>query len=247
MWEIVIARGRCDGIAEWQYGFQNPGTPIAEGIIRFHHDLMVVLVYVVVFVGWMLMRSVMKFNETKSVKADGVVHGTLIEVIWTVTPAIILGVVAVPSFSLLYAVEEIIDPEVTLKAIGRQWYWSYEYNDMGKEIAFDSYMLGEEDLAEGELRLLEVDNRVVLPVETNIRVIVTAGDVLHNWTVPGLGVKIDACPGRLNEVCMFIKREGVYYGQCSELCGVNHAFMPISVEVVSKEEYLAWLEEQNDE
>lgn len=239
----MLVVGNCDGISSYQYGLQNPASPIAEGIWRFHNDLMGVMVFVVIFVGWMLGRSIVKYRSGVSKKSDGVVHGTLVEIVWTVTPAVVLGIVAVPSFTLLYAVEEIVEPEITVKAIGNQWYWSYEFNDTIKNtlaIEYDSYMLGEEDLELGELRLLDVDNRLVVPVETNIRMIVTASDVLHNWTVPALGVKIDACPGRLNEVCMFIKREGVYYGQCSELCGVNHAFMPICVIAVSKEEFIEW-------
>ena len=153
--------------------------------------------------------------------------------------------VAVPSFALLYSVDEIIDPAVTIKAVGHQWYWSYEYSDYcadGSEpIAFDAYMLPEEDLEPGNLRLLEVDNRVVLPVDTHVRLIITAADVLHCWAMPSFGVKMDACPGRLNQTSIFIKREGTYYGQCSEICGVNHGFMPIVVDAVSLEDYIRWI------
>ena len=154
-------------------------------------------------------------------------------------------VLALPSFALLYSIDEIVDPSLTLKVIGHQWYWTYEYSDYANSdetsIVFDSYMIPEDDLEFGQLRLLEVDNRVVLPVQTHVRVIITAADVLHSWAVPSLGVKCDAVPGRLNQTSLFLKREGVFYGQCSELCGVNHGFMPIVVEGVSLDDYIAWV------
>ena len=160
-------------------------------------------------------------------------------------PSLILIFIAVPSFALLYSMDEIVDPAITLKAIGHQWYWSYEYSDYNLDdetaINFDSYMIPEDDLEIGQLRLLEVDNRVVLPIKTHIRVLITGADVLHSWAVPSLGVKCDAVPGRLNQVHVFLKREGVFYGQCSELCGANHAFMPIVVEGVSLENYMSWV------
>lgn len=154
--------------------------------------------------------------------------------------------VAVPSFALLYSMDEILDPAVTLKVVGHQWYWSYEYSDYtsseGESINFDSYMIPEEDLNfAGQLRLLEVDNRIILPINTHIRVIVTAADVLHCWAIPSFAMKIDACPGRLNQTSLFIKRAGVFYGQCSEICGVNHGFMPIVVEGVELEDYISWI------
>jgi heme/copper-type cytochrome/quinol oxidase subunit 2 len=159
-------------------------------------------------------------------------------------------VIAVPSFALLYSLEEIIDPAITIKAVGHQWYWSYEYSDYagedGESIQFDSYMVPEDELEPGQLRLLEVDNRVVLPTNTHIRVLVTAADVLHCWAVPSLGVKMDAVPGRLNQASMYIQRPGVFYGQCSEICGVNHAFMPIVVEAVSLDSYIDWVAEHQD-
>lgn len=171
------------------------------------------------------------------------VHNTKLEIIWTIIPTIILIFIAVPSFILLYSLDEVINPSVTLKAIGHQWYWSYEYSDYTEEnsINFDSYMITENDLELGQFRLLEVDNRVVLPINTHIRVLITAGDVLHSWAVPSMNVKADAVPGRLNQLTLFIKRPGVYYGQCSELCGVNHAFMPIVIEAVSLWNYSNWL------
>jgi len=155
-------------------------------------------------------------------------------------------IIAVPSFNLLYSLDETIDPAVTLKVVGHQWYWSYEYSDYatlegGDSLNFDSYMLPEDDLTQGSFRLLEVDHRVTLPVNSHIRVLVTAADVLHSWAVPSFGIKVDACPGRLNQVSLYIKREGVYYGQCSEICGVNHGFMPIVVKGVSVDDYISWI------
>jgi len=197
----------------------------------------------VVFVGWMLGRGIYHFERSKSEKSDGVVHGRLIEIIWTIVPAAVLMVVSVPSFTLLYAVEEVVDPALTVKVVGHQWYWTFEYTDLceeGKSFVYESYMLPDERLGDGELRLLEVDNRMVIPSEKHVRVIVTSGDVLHSWAVPSFGVKVDACPGRLNEVSVMVKRPGTYYGQCSELCGVNHGFMPIGVEVLEEEEFWSW-------
>nr|AAG23676.1 cytochrome c oxidase subunit 2 [Thraustochytrium aureum] len=235
----------CDAALPWQFGIQDPATPIAEGIIRFHHDLMFILIFVVVFVSWILFRTILHFNDKAHPTPTSVVHGTTIEVVWTIIPALILIVIAVPSFALLYSVDEVVDPAITLKIIGHQWYWSYEYSDYHNEngdfITFDSYMLPEDELTLGDLRLLEVDNRVVLPTNTHVRLIVTSADVLHCWTIPSFGIKIDACPGRLNEASLFIQRESVFYGQCSEICGINHGFMPICVEAVTIEDYLTWV------
>lgn len=208
--------------------FQDPMTPIAEGIMRLHHEIMVVMVTVVVYVGYMMMRAVREGVKAK--EAGERVHGTTIEIVWTMIPAGILGIMAVPSMTLLYAMEEVVEPGITVKVIGHQWYWTYEIGE--EEIEFDAYMIGEEELEEGMLRTLECDNRLVIPVRENIRMIITSGDVLHSWAVPAFGVKVDACPGRLNQVNIYVKREGVAYGQCSELCGVGHAYMPIAVEVV---------------
>nr|YP_010394107.1 cytochrome c oxidase subunit 2 [Phytophthora litchii]DAZ88115.1 TPA_asm: cytochrome c oxidase subunit 2 [Phytophthora litchii] len=229
----------------WQLGFQDPATPVMEGIINFHHDLMFFLIMITVFVCWMLFRVITLFNEKKNKIPSTVVHGATIEIIWTSIPALILLTVAIPSFALLYSMDEVIDPIITLKVIGSQWYWSYEYSDnlefSDEPLIFDSYMIQEDDLAIGQFRILEVDNRVVVPTNSHIRVLITASDVLHSWAIPSLGIKLDACPGRLNQTSMFIKREGVFYGQCSEICGVNHGFMPIVVEAVSLEDYLTWL------
>lgn len=211
---------------------------------------MFVLTFILFFVTVVLLRTLFffRYNEFKTdFSSQSVIHGTTIEVIWTVIPSLILIIVALPSFALLYSVDEVIDPSLTIKCIGHQWYWSYEYSDLESSLGlvnFDSYLVPEDELEIGELRLLEVDNRVVLPINTHIRVLVTAADVLHSWAVPSLGVKLDACTGRLNETSLFILREGVFYGQCSEICGVGHSNMPIAVESVSVDKYIAWLSEK---
>lgn len=170
-------------------------------------------------------------------------EGVLIEVIWTLFPAGVLILIALPSLKLLYLMDEVINPSLTVKVVGHQWYWSYEYSDYGSEtIEFDSYMVPTSDLKKGELRLLDVDNRLIVPIQTVVRVLVTGGDVLHSFAVPALSVKIDAVPGRLNQTSFYLKRPGVFYGQCSEICGANHSFMPIVVEGVSLERYVCWVE-----
>lgn len=235
----------CDAPIDGQYSFQDPASPMMEGIINLHHHIMLFLVFIIIFVFWILSRTLWLHRNNPN--PSSVAHGTVLEIVWTVTPSLILLFIAVPSFSLLYSLDDIMDPEITYKAIGHQWYWSYEYPDLltpyGEvEVQFDSYMVTEGDLYEGELRLLETDNRVVVPVGTNIRLLVTAADVIHSWAVPSLGIKVDAVPGRLNQVAMLIQRPGVFYGQCSEICGVNHGFMPIVVEAVPMNEYISWLE-----
>lgn len=251
---------KSDAPVAWQFGFQDPASPIAEGLNELHNYINMVIIFVCVFVLWMLYVIVSEFNinvyakivnnklsdktynYTKSVHLT---HGVALEVIWTLIPTFILLSIALPSFALLYAMDEVIDPELTIKVIGHQWYWSYEFSDfnsdMSDDISFDSYMIPEDELELGQLRLLETDNKLVLPVNTHIRVIITAGDVLHCWAVPSLGVKMDAVPGRLNQSSLYIKREGLFFGQCSELCGVNHGFMPIVVNAVSINEFLAWI------
>ena len=238
-------RTYCDVAENWQVSFQDPATPIMEGIINLHHDLMFFLCVISVFVTWMLFRTLWHFSFSQNKVPSSLTHGTLIEMVWTITPAFILLIIAIPSFSLLYAMDEVISPAVTIKTLGHQWYWSYEYSDYineeGEFIEFDSYMIPEEDLELGQIRLLEVDNRMVVPINTHIRIIISAADVLHSWAVPSLGVKCDAIPGRLNQTSLFVKREGIYYGQCSEICGINHGFMPIVVEAVSLKNYITWI------
>nr|YP_009121405.1 cytochrome c oxidase subunit 2 [Thecamonas trahens]AJF36630.1 cytochrome c oxidase subunit 2 [Thecamonas trahens] len=240
-----------DAPLPYQTGFQDSATPGMEGIVDLHHTLLMYLTVIFVFVCWMLYRTIwcfgIKKEEYKQYKTN-TTHGGVLEIIWTVIPAFILAAIAIPSFGLLYMLEEVVDPAITVKVIGHQWYWSYEYSDYvtDKEdsINYDSYMVQEEDLEEGQLRLLEVDNSVVLPINTSVRFLISSADVLHCFAVPSLGLKLDAVPGRLNQVGTFIKREGVFYGQCSEICGVNHGFMPIKVEAVKLDDYISWIAEQ---
>jgi cytochrome c oxidase subunit 2 len=212
---------------------------------------MFLIILIMVSVSWVLARATNGFLEEKNSVPVNIVHASTLEVVWTIVPGLVLMVIAIPSFALLYAADELVDPAMTIKVVGHQWYWSYEYSDYetddGDSLNFDSYIVQEDDLTVGSLRLLEVDNRVVVPTNTHVRVIVTAADVLHCWAVPSFGFKIDACPGRLNQSSIFVQREGVYYGQCSEICGVNHGFMPIVVEAVSLDNYVSWISSKLEE
>jgi cytochrome c oxidase subunit 2 len=241
----------ADAAESFQYGFQDPATPVMIGLINLHHDIMFLIILIMVSVSWVLARATNGFLEEKNSVPVNVVHASTLEVIWTIVPGLVLMVIAIPSFALLYAADELVDPAMTIKVVGHQWYWSYEYSDYetddGESLNFDSYIVQEDDLTIGQLRLLEVDNRVVVPTNTHVRVIVTAADVLHCWAVPSFGFKIDACPGRLNQSSIFVQREGVYYGQCSEICGVNHGFMPIVVEAVSLDNYVSWISSKLEE
>lgn len=234
-----------DAATSWQMNFQTPATDTMEKIVDLHHDIMFFLVLIVVFVSYMLTTIIWHYASTnKTSLRVAFSHHTLLEKVWTYIPTVIILTIASPSFSLLYSLDAVVDPKITLKVIGHQWYWSYETIDMltGREVNFDSYMLLESDLPAGGLRLLEVDNRITVPARTEIRLLITSVDVIHSWAVPALGVKMDACPGRLNQVALRINRPGTFYGQCSELCGINHSFMPIVVDVVTPEQYVRWIE-----
>lgn len=224
---------------EWKTGLQAAATPVMEQLISFHTLLLVVIALVVAFVTLLLIYVVARYNAKANPAPSRTSHNTLLEVVWTAVPVIILIVVAVPSFRVLYFLEVTPEAEMTIKATGRQWYWDYEYPDHGG-FGFSAYMIPDNELKPGQKRLLETDNRVVLPVNTTVRVLVTAGDVIHSWAVPAFGVKKDGVPGRINETWVRIEREGVYYGQCSEICGTNHGYMPITVEAVSKEKFAEW-------
>jgi|TARA_R110002096_G_scaffold435828_1_gene663698 cytochrome c oxidase subunit II len=226
-----------------QLGFMEPASPIMEDLIAFHDLLMIIITVITIFVTVVLGYIFVRFNAKANPVASKTTHNTLLEIVWTTVPVLILVVIAVPSFRLLYAADVIPEADVTVKAIGNQWYWSYEYPDH-EEITFDAIMLEDaEAIAAGHPRLLGTDERVVVPVNKIIRVQVTSNDVIHAWTIPAFGSKIDAVPGKLNETWFKATKEGLYYGQCSELCGIRHGFMPIMVEVVSEAEYEAWLEE----
>lgn len=211
-------------------------------IRNFHDWLLFICALIVVLVLVLLGYCIFRFNERANPQPSRTSHNTVIEVIWTALPVMILVGIAVPSFRLLYAEDVIPKADLTIKAIGHQWYWSYEYPDNGG-FSFDSVMVPDTEIKPGQLRLLDVDNHVVLPVDTTIRIITTSLDVIHSWAVPAFGVKTDSVPGRLNEMWVKIERPGMYYGQCSELCGVNHGFMPIQVEAVSKEQFARWVED----
>nr|QGW14886.1 cytochrome c oxidase subunit II [Cypraea tigris] len=218
-----------------QLGFQDAASPLMEELIFFHDHAMMILVMIISLVGYAALSLMMNKYTCRSL-----VEGQEIETIWTIIPAIILVFLALPSLRLLYLLDEVGDCSLTVKSIGHQWYWSYEYSDF-LNIEFDSYMVPTNELEPGDFRLLEVDHRVVLPTQTDIRVLVTSADVIHSWTVPSLGVKADAIPGRLNQLSFFIKYPGVFYGQCSEICGANHSFMPIVVEAVPLENFMEWV------
>jgi len=217
-----------------QLGFQDRASPLMEQLIYFHDHALLVLILITCFVGYFLIR--LGFNSFSN---RFLLEGQIVEVVWTVVPALILVVLALPSLRLLYLIDERREPSLTLKAVGHQWYWSYEYSDFSG-VEFDSYIIPSNSLEVSEFRLLEVDNRVVLPYLTQVRLLVTAADVLHSWTVPSLGVKADAIPGRLNQLNFLINRPGIFFGQCSEICGANHRFIPIGVEAISPEDFLVW-------
>ena len=240
---------QLDAPTAWGIYFQDSATPQMEGLIELHDNIMYYLVIILFSVGWILLSIIRNYISTKSpISHKYLNHGTLIELIWTITPAIILILIAFPSFKLLYLMDEVSDPSMSILAEGHQWYWSYQYPDFldssDEFIEFDSYIVPESDLEEGTLRMLEVDNRVILPELTHVRFIITSGDVIHSFACPSLGIKADAYPGRLNQVSVFVNREGVFYGQCSEICGILHSSMPIVIESVSLEKFLTWLEEQ---
>jgi cytochrome c oxidase subunit 2 len=227
---------------DWQLGFQKSASKTMSDIVWFHdYMLLPIITAITVFVLFLLAYACVRFRASKNPVASTTSHNTTIEVIWTLVPCLILIVMAVPSFKVLYSQDEIPKADVTIKAIGYQWNWGYEYPD--ENIVFDSYMIEDKDLKEGQPRLLAVDNEVVVPVNKVVKVMITANDVLHAWALPSFGVKRDAVPGRINETWFKADRTGTFYGQCSELCGIKHAFMPITVNVVSEEDYNNWLED----
>ena len=247
----------CDTPVVWQIGFQDPATVLVEGMQDFHNYLIFYCIIIGFFVCSLLFYISKKFNSDNFKKSLKFTHCSELEIIWTLIPVVVLFFIAMPSFVLLYSLDDSgISPSLTVKIIGHQWYWSYEYSDFSttyahesyllkdRTIAFDSYMLPEEDLIKGSYRLLEVDNRICLPSKTHIRLLITSDDVLHNWCVPSFGIKVDACPGRLSQASLFIKRDGLYFGQCSEICGVNHGFMPIVAKVIDANLFLGWVYEK---
>lgn len=223
----------------WQIGFQKAVTPVMERINDLHNLVLIIVIGIGLFVLAMLSWIVIRFRAVKNPQPSQHTHNPLLEVIWTAIPAFILLIIAVPSFKLMFYLDKAIKPEMEIRVTGNTWYWKYEYPEY--QISFDSQIVSDQDLKEGQLRLLEVDNQIVVPVNTTVRLLFTSADVLHSWTVPAFGVKKDCIPGRHNEAWIKVSKEGTYYGQCSELCGMKHGFMPISVRAVSKEAFQEWL------
>jgi len=229
-------------MATWaQLGFTNSASPLIEQLIFFHDHAILILILITTLVGYFIISLIVNSYINRFL-----LDGQIIEIIWTVLPAVILIILALPSLRLLYLIDETTEPSITLKTIGHQWYWSYEYSDF-KDIEFDSYITPTNSLNEGEIRLLEVDNRVILPYLTQVRLLVRAADVIHSWTIPSLGVKADAIPGRLNQLNLLFNRPGVFYGQCSEICGANHRFIPISVEAINPKDFLTWVKQYSSD
>nr|YP_009351263.1 cytochrome c oxidase subunit II [Nasutitermes arborum]AQP29073.1 cytochrome c oxidase subunit 2 [Nasutitermes arborum] len=219
---------------------QDSASPVMEQLIFFHDHALMIMLMIITAVFYTMIMIIQNKQTSRFI-----LEGQMIETLWTIAPAIILVFIAIPSLRLLYLMDEIHYPVMTLKTVGHQWYWSYEYSDFTK-LEFDSYMVQQEDQPINTFRLLDTDNRVVLPMNSPIRIIVTAADVLHSWTVPSLGVKTDATPGRLNQMSFSINRPGLLYGQCSEICGANHSFMPIVIESVSTNQFINWVSKMSE-
>ncbi len=239
---LITVETFADQPKDWQLGFQNPASDGMRDIVNFHNNLLLpIIIAISVFVLFLMLYACVRFRASANPNPSKRTHNVTVEILWTLIPCLILIVMAVPSFKILYKQDTIPKADLTIKAIGYQWYWGYEYPD--ENIIFDSYMVEEKDLKADQPRLLAVDNEVVVPVNKVVKVLITANDVLHAWALPSFGVKRDAVPGRINETWFKAEKEGTYYGQCSELCGIKHAFMPITVKVVSEENYQEWLSE----
>jgi len=247
MFMAVLAGGEAAlaGLGQpspWELGFQQSASPVMDGIVSFHDFLLYIITAITVFVLVLLLIIIVRFNARANPVPSKTTHNTFIEIIWTVVPVVILLFIFVPSIRLLFTQLSVPPADVTVKATGKQWFWSYSYPDAG-DFEFDSLMLSDKERKPGQPRLLAVDNEMVVPVNKNVRILTTGADVIHAFTVPSFGIKIDSIPGRINETWFKATREGIYYGQCSELCGKDHAFMPIAVRVVSDSEFAAWLDQ----
>nr|AEW43237.1 cytochrome oxidase subunit II [Cataladrilus monticola] len=218
-----------------QIMFQDAASSVMFQLISFHDHALLILTLVLTVVGYALMALMMNKQLNRYI-----LEAQTVETVWTILPALILLVLALPSLRILYITDEVSQPSITVKTIGHQWYWSYEYTDF-MNVEMDSYMLPTQDLMPGEYRLLEVDNRMVVPMKLEVRMLITAADVIHSWTVPALGVKVDAVPGRLNQIGFTTMQPGIFYGQCSEICGANHSFMPIAVEAINTSSFMKWV------
>nr|YP_010735809.1 cytochrome c oxidase subunit II [Erianthus versicolor]WEL32786.1 cytochrome c oxidase subunit II [Erianthus versicolor] len=223
-------------MATWSnLSLQDSNSPLMEQLSFFHDHTMMILIIISSIVGYFLM-----YNMKNIMSYRMMIHGHLLETFWTIIPAMILVCVALPSIKMLYLMDDNNDPMLTIKTIGRQWYWSYEYSDF-KQIEFDSYMISYNEYENSSFRNLEVDNYMVIPMNSSIRLLASASDVIHSWTIPSLGIKVDATPGRINQSSFFINRPGILYGQCSEICGANHSFMPIMIESTSSKLFIEWI------
>lgn len=225
----------------WQIDFQDAASPIMNDLHQFHNFLLVITTAIVLFVVFLIAYVIFRFNAKAHPIPATFTHNIAIEVIWTVIPIIILIIIAIPSFRILKTAEHSPPADLTIKVVGSQWFWTYSYPDHGN-FEFDSYMIQPADLKPGQIRLLEVDNRIIIPQGAVVKFLITAADVIHSFTVPSLGIKTDAVPGKINQTWTKVDKLGVYYGQCSELCGIKHGFMPIAIEVVSKEEFEQWIQ-----
>ena len=239
---FIVSKVLANQPKDWQLGFQNAASDSMRDIVSFHNNLLLpIIIAISVFVLFLMLYACIRFRASANPNPSKRTHNVTVEILWTLIPCLILIVMAVPSFKILYKQDTIPKADLTIKAVGYQWYWGYEYPD--ENIIFDSYMIEEKDLRADQPRLLAVDNEVVVPVNKVVKVLITANDVLHARALPAFGVKRDAVPGRINETWFKAEKEGTYYGQCSELCGIKHAFMPITVKVVSEEDYQEWLSE----
>ena len=235
-----------NGAIDWQLGFQKPASNHMQNIFDLHNFVLIMMTAITIFVLILLIYVAIRFRKSANPNPSKRTHNALLETLWTAIPVIILIFMAVPSFKLLYEQDVIPEAEMTIKVIGHQWYWEYQYPEY-EDLSFESYLVPDDELKDGEPRLLTVDNRLVLPVNKNIHVLITAGDVLHSFAMPSLGVKRDAVPGRLNETWMRIDRPGIYRGQCSEICGTGHGYMPVVIEALSENDFEVWVNEAKNE
>ncbi len=243
--KISVAKGQP---TEWQIGFQEAGSPLMQQLIDFHDFVFWIVTAITIFVFLLLAYVCVRFSAKNNKKPSTTTHHSLLEVAWTLVPVVILVVISIPSFRLLYNQNDFTKIDMTIKATGYTWYWGYEYPDHDG-ITFDSIMLQEDELEDGQPRLLSTDYQLVVPINTNVKMQITSdpSGVIHSWAVPSLGVKMDAIPGRLNETYFNIKEPGMYYGQCSELCGIGHGFMPISIKAVTADEFAVWVDDAKEE
>lgn len=246
MWSALVGPAGASEPTPWQMGLQPAASPTAAKIVELHDILLVIITLITIFVLGLMMYACVRFRESRNPTPSKTTHHALIEILWTVIPVVILIGIAVPSMKLLYFADRVEDGDMTLKVIGHQWYWEYQYPDHGN-FTFDANMVATADLKPGQKRLMDTDNPVVLPTGKKIRLLFASADVIHNWSVSSFGVKIDTTPGRLNETWVQIDKAGTYYGFCSELCGVNHAFMPIMVKAVPPAEFDAWTKKAQKE